>query len=118
MSDGQLIPDKICTYTASSRRKRTSALRGVEVLEKDVLRAEALLAMLLPDLDINEFDLDEVLWNPSVSRRRQQKGIVYNTQLAALIMMKHIDLTVHTIERGPAECAVERDFEVDFRRNM
>lgn len=61
-----------CTYDKPSNRRRNPAPQYIEALENKLARAEALLRKFVPDIDLNDPNLDPTTQQEFQSRERQR----------------------------------------------
>lgn len=61
-----------CTYDKPSNRRRNPAPQYIEALENKLARAESLLRKFVPDVDLNDPNLDPTMQQEFQSRERQR----------------------------------------------
>lgn len=73
---GICVADKIayadCTYDKPSNRRRNPAPQYIEALENKLARAESLLRKFVPDVDLNDPNLDPSVQHEFQTRERQR----------------------------------------------
>lgn len=74
--EGISVADKIeyadCTYDKPSNRRRNPAPQYIEALENKLARAESLLRKFVPDVDLNDPNLDPTVQQEFQARERQR----------------------------------------------
>lgn len=61
-----------CTYDKPSNRRRNPAPQYIEALEAKLVRAEALLRKFVPNIDLDDLDLDPAVQQEFQNRERQR----------------------------------------------
>lgn len=91
-----------CSYDQPSNRRRNPAPQYIESLETRLARAEALLKTVLPDVDLNDPNLDATIADRQSSNAKTSKGRAAMTdaeqdaQLSSMIAMTgQLDLDEH-----------------------
>lgn len=72
-----------CTYDKPSNRRRNPAPQYIEALENKLARAEALLRKFIPDVDLNDPNLDPAVQQEFQNRERQRLQAVKVRQVEA-----------------------------------
>ena len=117
-----LIVDADCTYDQPSNRRRNPAPQYVENLEHRVHRAETLLHILIPNLDLNDPGIEAAVaqgWipgapgkgNPSAAR---QRGTAPQPPAAAPSVENKSDTNLESMVRAVAQMDIDEQGNWDY----